>query len=108
MSISPIDVVPIAPGCAHLSESGGPVRAFAEEYITGNSDSSVVLIDAECLDHSHCVDREHINLLLIDDANRGLNDVIIGHTEEADSALAAIQRARTVATLATTYVKKHG
>ena len=39
-------------------------------------------------------DRERMNLLLIDDARRGLEDIAAGRTQDADAALCELQRRR--------------
>jgi len=46
------------------------------------------------LDYYHRLERERIHLLLIDDARRGLADVLAGRTQEADAVLAGLQAAR--------------
>jgi len=38
--------------------------------------------------------REHVHLLLIDDARRGLDDITAGRTFEADAAIARLQQRR--------------
>ncbi|MEK8086678.1 hypothetical protein WNB94_09690 [Aquabacterium sp. A3] len=42
----------------------------------------------------HRPERERIHRLLIDDARRGLEDVLAGRTREAGQALAALQERR--------------
>lgn len=46
---------------------------------------------------THCQERERIYLLLLDDARRGLADVVAGRTQEADAAIAALQKRRLTA-----------
>lgn len=46
------------------------------------------------MDCGHRLGRERIHLLLIDDALRGLDDVISGCVREADQALATLQERR--------------
>lgn len=60
--------------------------------MTKNGESYVAFIDADRLDHYHRLERERIHLLLIDDAKRGLADIEIGRTQEADAAIARLQR----------------
>lgn len=52
------------------------------------------MIDADRLDYYHRLERERIHLLLLDDARRGLADVLAGRTQDADAALAGLQKAR--------------
>ncbi len=94
MSISARDVVPFTQARSNLSELADQVKAGAEKIITKNGESYVALIDAERLDYYHRLERERIHLLLIDDARRGLEDVVAGRTRDADKALAALQKRR--------------
>jgi antitoxin (DNA-binding transcriptional repressor) of toxin-antitoxin stability system len=70
------------------------VKAGAEKIITKNGESYVALIDSDRLDYYHRLEHERIHLLLIDDARRGLEDVVAGRTQEADAAIAALQKRR--------------
>ena len=94
MSISASDVVPFTQARANLSELAEQVKAGAEKIITKNGESYVALIDANRLDYYHRLEREHIHLLLIDDARRGLEDIAAGRTQDADVAIARLQRRR--------------
>lgn len=94
MSISARDVVPFTQARSNLSELADQVKAGAEKIITKNGESYVALIDADRLDYYHRLERERIHLLLIDDARRGLADVLAGRTQEADAVLAGLQAAR--------------
>ncbi len=94
MSISARDVVPLTQARANLSELADQVKAGAEKIITKNGESYVALIDADRLDHYHRLERERIHLLLIDDARKGLDDIVAGRAQDADQALAAIQKRR--------------
>lgn len=94
MAISAGDVVPLSQARANLSDLADQVKAGAEKIITKNGESYVALIDAARLDYYHQLERERIHLLLIDDAARGLADVAAGATQDARSALSAMQRRR--------------
>ncbi len=94
MGISTNDVVPLSQARANFSELAEEVKAGAEKIITKNGESYVALIDAQRLDHYHRLERERIHLLLIDDAKRGLDDILAGRTQDADAALAEIQKRR--------------
>ena len=94
MGISASDVVPFTQARATLSDLAEQVKAGAEKIITKNGESYVALIDAERLDYYHRLERERIHLLLIDDARRGLEDIAAGRTQEADVAIAQLQRRR--------------
>ena len=94
MAISSSDVIPLSQARAHLSELAEQVKAGAEKIITKNGESYVAIIDAQRLDYYHQLEREHIHLLLIEDASKGLSDVSAGKIKNARSALSAIKRRR--------------
>ncbi len=94
MGISTSAVVPFTQARAPLSELAEQAKGGAEKIITKNGESYVALIDAERLDYYHRLERERIHLLLLDDARRGLADVLAGRTQGADAALAGLQKAR--------------
>lgn len=102
MGFSASDVVPFTQARANLSELADQAKAGAEKIITKNGESYVALIDADRLDYYHRLERERIHLLLIDDARRGLADVLAGRTQDADTALAGLQAARAAKASTTT------
>ena len=97
MGFNASDVVPFTQARANLSELAEQVKAGAEKIITKNGESYVALIDSDRLDYYHRLERERIHLLLIDDARRGLADVAAGRTQEADAAIAKLQKRRDAA-----------
>jgi prevent-host-death family protein len=108
MGFSASDVVPFTQARANLSELADQAKAGAEKIITKNGESYVALIDADRLDYYHRLERERIHLLLIDDASRGLADVLAGRTQDADTALAGLQAARAAKAATTSKAKpKH-
>lgn len=94
MGFNARDVVPFTQARANLSELAEQVKAGAEKIITRNGESYVALIDADRLDYYHRLERERIHLLLLEDARRGLEDVVAGRTQDADAAVAALQERR--------------
>ena len=106
MSISASDVVPLTQARASLSELADEVKAGAEKIITKNGESYVALIDADRLDYYHRLERERIHLLLLDDARRGMDDVVAGRTQNADAAIARLQKRRVGAGISTKSPKK--
>ncbi|MFC5474977.1 type II toxin-antitoxin system Phd/YefM family antitoxin [Paraherbaspirillum soli] len=94
MGISASDIVPFSLARANLSELAEQVKAGAEKIITKNGESYIALIDAQRLDYYHQLEREHIHLLLIDDAGKGLDDVAAGRVKDARSALQSLKRRR--------------
>jgi len=98
MPISASDVIPLSHARANLSELADQVRAGAEKIVTKNGESYVAIIDAQRLDYYHQLEREHIHLLLIADASKGLADVAAGNVKEARRTLSALKRRRTTRT----------
>lgn len=97
MAFTAADVVPLTDARARLSELADEAKAGAEKIITKNGESYVALIDAEQLDYYHRLERERIHLLLLEDARRGFEDIAAGRTQDADTALAELQRSRAAA-----------
>jgi len=94
MGISASDIVPLSQARSNFSELAEEVKAGAEKIITKNGESYIALIDAQRLDYYHLLEREHMHLLLIDDAAKGLDDVASGRTKDARSAIQSIKRRR--------------
>ncbi|MCE1162328.1 MAG: type II toxin-antitoxin system Phd/YefM family antitoxin [Thiomonas sp.] len=94
MAISAADVIPLSQARANLSELADLVKAGSEKVITKNGESYVALIDAQRLDYYHQLERERIHLLLMDEASKGLADVVAGKVKDARSTLSAIKRRR--------------
>lgn len=98
MPITAGDVIPLSHARANLSELADQVKAGAEKIVTKNGESYVAIIDAQRLDYYHQLEREHIHLLLIADAGKGLDDVAAGNVKDARSALSALKRRRSAKT----------
>ncbi|MEQ1600655.1 MAG: type II toxin-antitoxin system Phd/YefM family antitoxin [Methylophilaceae bacterium] len=96
MGISTSDVVPFSLARANLSELAEQVKAGAEKIITKNGESYIALIDAKRLDYYHQLEHERIHLLLIDEANHGLDDIAAGRVQEASEAIQRLQSLRRV------------
>ncbi len=111
MGISASDVVPFTQARANLSELADRAKAGAERIITNNGESYVSLIDADRLDYCHRLEHDRVQFLLIDDARRGLADIVAGRTFEADGAIARLQRRRAASAKTSSPAqptKKHG
>ncbi|WP_414443178.1 type II toxin-antitoxin system Phd/YefM family antitoxin [Burkholderia sp. 22PA0106] len=100
MAFSTLDIIPLSQARANLSELADQVRGGDEKIITKNGESYVALVDARRLDYYHHLERERIHLLLIDDARKGLEDIVQGRVHDADDALAALKRRRAGGTAA--------
>lgn len=94
MGILASDVVPFSQARANLSDLAEQVKGGAEKIITKNGESYVALINAERLDYYHRLERERIHLLLIDEADQGLNDVAAGRVKDARQTIQRIKRRR--------------
>jgi prevent-host-death family protein len=92
MSITAHDIVSLTTARAQLSDLADQVKAGAEKIITKNGESYVALVDARRLDHYHRLERAHIHLLLLDEAERGLEDAAAGRTRDARGALKDLKR----------------
>ncbi|NNM68622.1 MAG: type II toxin-antitoxin system Phd/YefM family antitoxin [Gallionella sp.] len=94
MGISVRDVVAFSQARANLSDLAEQVKAGAEKIITKNGESYVALIDADRLDYYHRLEREHIHLLLIDEIDKGLDDVAAGRVKDARQVIQRLKRQR--------------
>jgi len=94
MGISTNDVVPFSQARANLSDLAEQAKAGAEKIITKNGESYVALIDEQRLDYYHQLEREHIHLLLIDEAGKGLDDIATGQVKDARTLIKSLKRRR--------------
>ena len=94
MAISASDVIPLSHARANFSELAEEVKGGCEKIITKNGESYIALIDASRLDYYHQLERERIHLLLIDEASKGLDDVVAGKVKDARSVIQSIKRRR--------------
>lgn len=94
MSISPKDIVSFTQARTRLSDLLDEVKNGAEKVITKNGESYAAIIDSDRLDYYHRLERERIHLLMIDDIEKGLDDVLAGRTEDARSFIAGVKRHR--------------
>jgi len=92
MGFSSSDVIPLSQARANFSELAEEVKAGAEKIITKNGESYVALVDVKRLDYYHQLEREHIHLLLIDEAAKGLDDIEAGRAKDARATLQALKR----------------
>lgn len=94
MGISACDVVAFSQARANLSDLAEQVKAGAEKIITKNGESYVALIDSDRLDYYHRLEREHIHLLLVDEIDKGLDDVAAGRVKSARQAIEQLKLKR--------------
>ncbi len=81
MSFQTSDVVPITEARVRLTELAEAVVAGAEKVLTKNGSAYVALIDARKLDYYHALEAEHGRLVMIDDAEKGLQDALAGRVK---------------------------
>jgi prevent-host-death family protein len=94
VAISSKDIVPLNQVRARFSELADEVREGKEKIITRNGESYVALIDARRLDHYHQLEREHIHLTLLEEANRGWDDVEAGRLLSVAETRAKYKKSR--------------
>ncbi len=75
------DIVPMNQVRESFTDLAEQVRSGKEKIITRNGESYVALVDARRLDHYHRLEREHIHLILIDEATRGIADIDAERTQ---------------------------
>lgn len=79
MPVRASDVVPISEARARLTElAEDVVGTGAEKVLTKNGASYVALVDARRLDYYHALEAEHANLVLAEDAIKGLSQAQAG------------------------------
>ncbi len=92
MTIAASDIIPLSQARATLSDLADQVKSGREKIITKNGESYVALIDAERLDYYHRLEREHIHLILLGEAEKGLDDIAAGRTRDAHECLAELRQ----------------
>lgn len=76
MAITSKDIVSLSQARAKLTELCEEVRTKGtEKIITKNGGSCAALIDADRLDHYHRLEREHIHVVLLQEAIKGVKDL---------------------------------
>ena len=94
MAISISDIVAFSKARTNLSVLVEAVERGAEKIITKNGEPAVALISAERLEHYHKLERAHIHLLLLGDAEKGWADIEAGRTMNAREGLVALKARR--------------
>ena len=91
MAISVNDIVAFSRARTQLSELVQAVENGAEKIITKNGEPAVAMINAKRLDHYHKLERAHIHLLLLSEAEKGWADIEAGRTTNARVGLEALK-----------------
>ena len=84
MAITSRDIVPLNQVRARFTEIADEAAGGAEKLVTKNGKSYVALVGAERLDYYQRLEREHIHLLLLQDVERGLDDIEAGRVSDID------------------------
>jgi len=84
MPIRSDDIVPLSQVRARFSELAEDVQSGGQKIVTRNGQSYVAIIGARQLDHYRRLEQQHIHLLLLDEAERALEDVAAGRVVSAE------------------------
>ena len=88
MVIAVRDIIAFSEARTHLSRLVDEVQQGAEKIITKNGTPAVAIIDARRLDYYHQLERDNGHQMLLDEAEKGINDIIAGRTGDAREMLA--------------------
>ena len=92
MSFKTHDVVPISEARSRLTELAEDVVAGAEKVLTKNGSAYVAIIDARKLDYYHDLEnRERGRLLMLADAERGIQDALAGRVKSEEEFRRSMQ-----------------
>jgi len=92
MAFATTDIIPFSQARARLSELAEEVKQGREKIITKNGESYVAIVDAEKLDYYHQLEREHVFIALMKDAQAGLRDIVAGRHKSVKEAKALFRR----------------
>ena len=90
MSFSAQDIVPISEARARLTELSDEVVGGAEKLLTKNGSAYVAIVDAKKLDYYHALEEEHASLVLLTEAEIGLQEVLAGKRVSAAALMGAL------------------
>ena len=96
MDISTSDLVPLSQVHLNFAELAEQVNAGAEKVITKNGESYIALIDAKRLDYYHKLEHERIHLLLLEEANKGMDDIATGRVQDAHEAIKRLKNRQNI------------
>ena len=94
MAFSAKDLIPLSLASAHLPELVDEVRNGTEKIITKDGERSAALISAKKLDAFHRMERAQVQLQMLHDVQKGLEDIAAGRTTDAREAIARIRARR--------------
>ncbi|MBK9035606.1 MAG: type II toxin-antitoxin system Phd/YefM family antitoxin [Myxococcales bacterium] len=94
MGITSDDLVPLGQVRARLRELVEEARDGHEKIVTRNGVGYVAIIDARRLDHYHRLERAHIHLTLLDEAERAWDDVEAGRVKPIAALRTKFKRRR--------------
>jgi prevent-host-death family protein len=94
MTVQIHNIVSFSSARTHFSDLVVDVQNGAEKIITKNGEPAVAVIDARRLSHYHQLERANIQLILLDEIEKGLADVAAGRTHDAKAGIRALREAR--------------
>ncbi|MGF6379813.1 hypothetical protein OKW31_002726 [Paraburkholderia atlantica] len=92
MPIRAPDVLPLGEAHSRLAELAEDVAAGAEKVPTKDGLPYIAIIDARRLDYYHALEAEDRRLLMLDDASKGLHDVLAGRVQTEDDVRNSLKR----------------
>jgi hypothetical protein len=78
MPVTANDIVPLSQVRARFTELAEAADGGEDKLVTRNGASYVAIIGARKLDYYRRLEREHLHLLLLTDAEQGLDDIESG------------------------------
>ena len=84
MPVATKDIVPLSQVRARFTKLAEAAEAGEDKLVTRNGASYVAIIGARKLDYYRRLEREHLHLLLLSDAERGLDDLDAGRVSSID------------------------
>jgi hypothetical protein len=73
-----------------LTELSDEVVGGREKLLTKNGAAYVAIVDARKLDYYHALEEEHASLILLEEAEKGLTEVMDGERVSAAKLLKAL------------------
>jgi prevent-host-death family protein len=91
LAIKAKDIIPINLIRSRFTKLAEEVRQGQEKIITKNGESYIALVDARRLDYYHQLEKEHIHITLLKEADSGLDDIKAGRVRNVAEVKAKYQ-----------------
>lgn len=92
MTVYSRDIIPVSAARSRFSELVDEAKAGEDKIITKNGEAYVAIIDVAKLDYYRQLERERGQLLLLEDARRGLEDMKAGRVTDGKTAFARVRK----------------